>query len=130
MATQGFYKTLGVAPDANEDEIKRAFRKAARKYHPDINKGAGAEAKFKEVNEACEVLKDPGKRTAYGQFGQDLLSDHAHAYSAQDWEQRFGSFGAKPRTGQPSQTFLSKMHSMVHRETFIFECQLLALAVG
>ena len=99
MATQGFYKTLGVAPDANEDEIKRAFRKAARKYHPDINKGAGAEAKFKEVNEACEVLKDPGKRTAYGQFGQDLLSDHAHAYSAQDWEQRFGSFGAGPHNG-------------------------------
>lgn len=99
MVTQGFYKTLGVAPDANEDEFKRAFRKASRKYHPDINKGAGAEAKFKEVNEACEVLKDPEKRTAYDQFGQDLLSDHAHAYSAQDLEQRFGSFGAGPDNG-------------------------------
>ena len=60
------FKTLGVTPDANEDEIKRAFRKAASKYHPDTNKDAGAEAKFKEVNEAYEVLKDPDRRMALG----------------------------------------------------------------
>lgn len=99
MATQGFYKTLGVAPDAKEDEIKRAFRKAARKYHPDINKDAGAEAKFKEVNEVYEVLKDPEKRTTFDQFGQDLPPDHAHAHSTQDWEQRFGSSRAGPDNG-------------------------------
>ena len=65
MEFKDYYDTLGVKPDASEAEIKAAFRKLARKYHPDKNKEAGAEDKFKAVNEANEVLRDPEKRRAY-----------------------------------------------------------------
>jgi curved DNA-binding protein len=67
-----YYKILGVPKTATEKEIKAAFRKLARKYHPDVNKGdAKSEAKFKEVNEANEVLSDPEKRKRYDQLGAD-----------------------------------------------------------
>ncbi len=66
-----YYAVLGVTKTASQDEIKKAFRKLARKYHPDVNQGnQQAEAKFKEVNEAYEVLSDPDKRKKYDQFGQ------------------------------------------------------------
>jgi curved DNA-binding protein len=71
MQFQDYYKTLGVARDATLDEIKRAYRKLARKYHPDVSSEADAEARFKELGEAYEVLKDPEKRAAYDQFGKD-----------------------------------------------------------
>ena len=71
MEFKDYYKALGVSKDARPDEIKKAFRKLARKYHPDINSGAAAEAKFKDVNEAYEVLKDPERRAAYDQLGQE-----------------------------------------------------------
>ncbi len=71
MATkQDFYATLGVPRDANADDLKKAYRKLAMKFHPDRNPGdKGAEAKFKEVNEAYDVLKDDQKRGAYDRFG-------------------------------------------------------------
>jgi curved DNA-binding protein len=59
MDFKDYYATLGVTRTASANEIKKAFRKAARTYHPDINTDAGAEGKFKDVNEAYEVLKDP-----------------------------------------------------------------------
>jgi len=64
-----YYKILGVSRSADADEIKRAFRKLARQYHPDKNKSKGAEEKFKEINEANEVLSDAKKRQAYDQLG-------------------------------------------------------------
>ena len=67
---QDYYETLGVARNASESEIKSAFRNLARKYHPDVNKSAGAEDKFKQINEAYEVLKDSEKRKKYDQLGQ------------------------------------------------------------
>jgi curved DNA-binding protein len=71
MDYKDYYKVLGVARDASQDAIKRAYRKLARKYHPDVSKEAQAEEKFKEVQEAYEVLKDPEKRAAYDQLGSN-----------------------------------------------------------
>jgi curved DNA-binding protein len=65
-----YYQTLGVARDAPADEVKKAYRKLARKYHPDVSKESDAEKRMKEVNEAYEVLSDPEKRAAYDQLGR------------------------------------------------------------
>ena len=72
MATyKDYYQIIGVARDASQDEIKRAYRRLARKFHPDVSKEANAEDKFKEVQEAYEVLKDPQRRSAYDQLGSN-----------------------------------------------------------
>lgn len=69
MAKKDYYETLGVSKDASDAEIKSAFRKLAKKYHPDVNKEPDAETKFKEIGEAYSVLSDPQKRKTYDQFG-------------------------------------------------------------
>jgi curved DNA-binding protein len=69
MEFRDYYEVMGVARDATQDEIKRAYRKLARKYHPDVSEDDDAEARFKEVGEAYEVLKDAEKRAAYDQLG-------------------------------------------------------------
>lgn len=74
MEYRDYYKILGVARDAKVDEIKRAYRKLARKYHPDVSKEPQAEERFKEVQEAYEVLKDQEKRSAYDQLGSNWKS--------------------------------------------------------
>ena len=71
MKYQDYYQILGVPRNADQTDIKKAYRKLARQYHPDVNKDARAEEKFKQVNEAYEVLKDPSKRQAYDRFGSD-----------------------------------------------------------
>ena len=74
MEYKDYYKILGVAREATGDEVKRAYRKLARKYHPDVSKEADAEARFKEVNEAYEVLRDTKKREAYDRLGSSWKS--------------------------------------------------------
>ena len=69
MADKNYYDILGVSKDANPEDIKSAYRKLAKKYHPDINKEPGASEKFKEINEAYECLSDPQKKSNYDQFG-------------------------------------------------------------
>lgn len=64
-----YYEVLGLSKGASEDDIKKAYRKLAKKYHPDVNKASDAEEKFKEINEAYEVLSDPQKKATYDQFG-------------------------------------------------------------
>lgn len=65
-----YYETLGVARNADQDDVKKAFRRLARKYHPDVNKDAGAEDSFKEINRAYEVLSEPETRSRYDQYGE------------------------------------------------------------
>lgn len=69
-----YYEILGVSRDADKEEIKRVFRRLARKYHPDVNKDAGAEEKFKEINRAYEVLSDPELRARYDRYGEAGVS--------------------------------------------------------
>lgn len=68
-----YYDILGAKKGASADELKKAYRKKAMKYHPDTNKDSGAEAKFKEINEAYDVLKDDQKRAAYDAYGKDAF---------------------------------------------------------
>ncbi len=87
MEYKDYYKILGVAKDASQDDIKRAYRKLARKYHPDVSKEADAEVRFKEVGEAYEVLKDPEKRQAYDQLGSNWQAGQGGFNPPPNWNQ-------------------------------------------
>ena len=71
--SKSLYETLEVSPNATSDEIKKSYRRLARKYHPDINKEKDAEEKFKEINAAYEILSDEQKRKQYDQFGDSMF---------------------------------------------------------
>ncbi|MFZ9781968.1 MAG: molecular chaperone DnaJ [Bacilli bacterium] len=119
MATKkDFYSVLGVGKSASKDEIKTAYRKLAKQYHPDVNKAADAEQKFKEVQEAYDILYDDQKRAAYDQFGHAAFDQNAGGNPFQgggfgngfsgfqdvDLGDIFGSFfgGGQRRSRQPS----------------------------
>ena len=99
MDYKDYYKTLGVDRKATQGEIKRAYRKLARQYHPDVSKEENAEQKFKEVGEANEVLKDPEKRAAYDQLGSDWNSQQGFR-PPPDWGSGFEFHGAPHSSGQ------------------------------
>src|SRR5580704_13323875 len=93
MQFKDYYDTLGVKRGASADEVKRAYRKLARKYHPDVSKESNAESKFKDVQEAYEVLKDPDKRATYDRLGRDYRPGQQFR-PLPDWEQQFGQSGS------------------------------------
>src|SRR5216684_3716776 len=94
MDYKDYYKILNISRGASADEIKKAFRKLARKYHPDVNPGdKKAEAKFKEINEAYEVLSDPDKRRKYDTLGPN-------------WQEQFGpQFNRRTYSNNTNQTY-------------------------
>jgi len=114
MKFKDYYEVMGVARDASQDDIKRAYRRLARKYHPDVSKESDAEERFKELGEAYEVLKDSEKRAAYDQLGSRYHSGqefkpppdwhfdfeteaHPGARFSDFFEELFGRAGAQPR---------------------------------
>ncbi len=113
--SKSLYQTLDVSENANQDEIKKSYRRLARKYHPDLNKTKEAEEKFKEINAAYEILSDEEKRRQYDQFGDNMFggqnfSDFARSRSANEdlddiLSSIFGRGGFSQRFSQNSQGF-------------------------
>jgi DnaJ-class molecular chaperone len=108
MAAQDYYQILGVGRGAAQKDVKQAYRKLARKYHPDVNPGDGsAEARFKRINEAYEVLSDPEKRKKYDRFGEQW--QHADDFARAGWQAGpYGDFGRRGAAGFDSGPFASE----------------------
>lgn len=119
-----YYQTLGVDNNATAEEIKRAYRKLAHEYHPDKNKGHADGTRFKEINEAYQVLSDPQKRAQYDQFGAEGafgegegFGDFSWGKSSRGWDfQNFGSFGG---LGDIFEDFFGSVFSQVQTEVTI-----------
>ena len=107
MAGKDYYSILGIPRNAPDKDVKAAYRKLARKYHPDVNPGdKGAEGRFKEVNEAFEVLSDAGKRKKYDQYGSDYENAEAFARARQQQaQQQYGTYGRGGGGGAPFTTY-------------------------
>lgn len=143
-SSRNYYDVLGVSKSADEKEIKSAFRKLAKQYHPDVNKEPGAEAKFKEIGEAYAVLSDPEKRRQYDQFGHEAFTQGAAqggfgggfgGFSADDidlssiFEDLFGGgmFGGGSRRGssrnRPTKGRDSLVNVVLTFEEAVFGCK-------
>src|SRR5690349_16104143 len=114
MEFKDYYQTLGVAKTATDKEIKQAFRKLARKHHPDVNPGdKSAEAKFKDINEAYEVLGDPAKRKKYDELGANWRMYEQAGAQGQPGQgyagNPFGGWGANAGQG-------GRVHTMTEDE--------------
>jgi curved DNA-binding protein len=116
MEFKDYYEIMGLKRDATQDEIKRAYRKLARKYHPDVSKETDAEARFKEVGEAYEVLKDPEKRAAYDQLGADWKAGQEFR-PPPDWDQGF-EFHGGGFTGADAEQFSDFFETLFGRGGF------------
>ena len=108
MKFKDYYETLGVPRSATQDEIKQAYRKLARKYHPDVSKQPDAEARFKELGEANEVLKDPEKRAAYDRMGSNYKNGQDFS-PPPDWNEGFEFSGSGEPEGMPNSDFFEAL---------------------
>lgn len=106
MSKRDYYEILGLPREATQDDLKSAYRRLAKQYHPDVNKEAGAEEKFKEISEAYSILSDDEKRSAYNRYGhaafqggQGGTADFSGFTVDDIFEQFFGSFGGTGRSG-------------------------------
>ncbi|MES1941374.1 heat shock protein DnaJ domain-containing protein [Salinisphaera sp. T5B8] len=116
MEYKDYYKILGLERDASEDDIKKAYRRMARKYHPDVSKEADADDRFKEANEAYEVLKDPEKRAAYDRIDPERARAQTGFQPPPGWDHGFdfsGSAHADP--GADGSTFSDFFESLFGR---------------
>jgi molecular chaperone DnaJ len=126
---QDYYEVLGVPRNASDEEIRREFRKLAKLYHPDRNREPGAEDKFKEINEAYQVLSDPGKRSKYDRYGRvdvtEGFSDFGFGGLGDIFESFFGGFGGPfERTAQhvPRQGDSLQSHLTLSFNEAVFGC--------
>lgn len=117
MQFKDYYDALGVKPDASDAEIKRAYRKLARKYHPDVNKEPGAEDKFKEIGEANDVLGNAEKRAAYDQLGADWKAGQEFR-PPPNWDAGFEYAGPAPDREQAAydSEFFESLFGRMRRE--------------
>ncbi len=124
MSKRDYYEVLGVSKGASQDEIKKAYRKLSKQYHPDINKEANAEDKFKEISEAYEVLSDEQKRAQYDQFGHAGPNQGFGGFSGGDgfgFEDIFSSFFGGGGTRRRDPNAPSKGNDLQYAMTIDFE---------
>ena len=119
MKYRDYYETLGVARDASQDTIKSAYRRLARKYHPDVSKETDAEARFKEVGEAYDVLRDPEKRASYDQLGSNWKAGQDFR-PPPGWESIFRNSTQQTNTGgrgDPFSRFFDELFQAQKQQT-------------
>ena len=118
MDFKDYYEVLGVKPTANDAEIKKAFRRLARKHHPDLNKASDASARMQSINEAHEVLRDPEKRAAYDRVGQGAQSGRAF-HPPPGWDSGFEFSGAPGEPGDDADhsAFFEALFGSARRRT-------------